>query len=94
MADRERIWNFEKASYWDARYKQQIDGTSSESPGEEKTFDWLCTYEACAPIIARHVGNAKLGLDIGCGNALFADAVCRAHPQLQLLGVDYSTTVR
>ncbi|PNW77529.1 hypothetical protein CHLRE_10g440650v5 [Chlamydomonas reinhardtii] len=95
MADnnRERIWDFEKAAYWDARYKQRIHDSKNDHGEEEKTFDWLCTYEACAPIIATHIGSARLGLDIGCGNALFADAVCRAHPQLQLLGVDYSTTL-
>ncbi|GFR42343.1 hypothetical protein Agub_g3273 [Astrephomene gubernaculifera] len=85
--DRDRIWSFQKREYWDGRYKQRLDGNTDFN---ESTFDWLCTYDAVRDFIDRHIAGATFALDIGCGNADFAAAVCAAHPHMFITGIDYS----
>ncbi|PNH10207.1 Methyltransferase-like protein 13 [Tetrabaena socialis] len=88
--DRDRIWSFERRAYWDARYLERM---KEDNDDDGRLFDWLCTYEAVRGTIDRHLSGARLAIDIGCGNAEFAAAVCAAHPRLAILGVDYSAAL-
>ncbi|GLC34496.1 hypothetical protein PLESTB_001255000 [Pleodorina starrii] len=89
--DRDRIWNFQKPEYWNDRYKQRL--YEQADVFNERKFDWLCTYEAVRDHIDPYLAGATLALDIGCGNADFAAAVCEAHPSLHVTGIDYSCSL-
>ncbi|GIL45712.1 hypothetical protein Vafri_2882 [Volvox africanus] len=89
--DRSRIWNFERVEYWDGRYRQRLQEEADVF--NERTFDWLCTYDAIRKHIDPYVREAYVALDIGCGNADFAAAVSAAHPTLHITGIDYSSSL-
>ncbi|GIL82531.1 hypothetical protein Vretifemale_11327 [Volvox reticuliferus] len=88
---RNRIWNFGRVEYWDGRYKQRLQEQADVF--NERTFDWLCTYEAICKHIDPYIRDSYVALDIGCGNADFAAAVSAAHPTLHIIGIDYSSSL-
>ncbi|GLI64043.1 hypothetical protein VaNZ11_007204, partial [Volvox africanus] len=89
--DRSRIWSFERVEYWDGRYRQRLQEQANVF--NERTFDWLCTYDAIRKHIDPYVREAYVALDIGCGNADFAAAISAAHPRLHITGIDYSSSL-
>lgn len=89
--NRDRIWCFQRRNYWDARYKQRL--VAQADVFNERKFDWLCTYDLVRAHVDAYLTGAALALDIGCGNADFAAAICAAHPLLHITGVDYSSSL-
>ena len=54
---------YSTVEYWDKRYREQLSSDAKE-------FDWLVTYDALKPFVAKHIPN-KQGrvLDLGSGNS-------------------------
>ncbi len=89
---RDHIWTYQKRSYWDQRYRQRLVD-QREDFDNATTFDWLCTFQDIRATLDKYLSAAAFVLEIGCGNADFAAAVCAAYPQVSLLAIDYSESL-
>ena len=72
--------------YWEARYDDE-DVTTD--------YDWLCDWDALAPVFERNVGGpgARSVLHTGCGNSPLGFELARAGYCDRCVNVDYSAAV-
>jgi hypothetical protein len=67
-------------TYWDERFLT------------ETHYEWLCTYEDIAPLLAPYLGNSSTSTYwvLGTGSSALPWALALAHPAASVLATDYS----
>eukprot|EP00240_Pyramimonas_obovata_P010393 CAMPEP_0118952784 /NCGR_PEP_ID=MMETSP1169-20130426/55443_1 /TAXON_ID=36882 /ORGANISM="Pyramimonas obovata, Strain CCMP722" /LENGTH=80 /DNA_ID=CAMNT_0006900111 /DNA_START=52 /DNA_END=291 /DNA_ORIENTATION=+ len=68
--------DYSDVSYWDQRYEESLQASSSEDRGP--LFDWLCGYEDIASVLGDLQQSSRV-LDLGCGNSELAEKLAQVY---------------